>query len=653
MSARTFVQVSFILTLLTVTTVYLATMPTLITFEDAGLFHQVCYFNGIAHPPGYPLFTLICSPLYSLGFDPVITGNTLSVIFGVATLAVIYPVCRLLDLSPRFACLTLILAGASLDFWSQAIIVEVYTLNTLLFALLLWLALLYQKRPDPKFLIGLAAVAGLSLSNHWPLTAASLPGLGLLVITRHQALLSHVKQVKTIVVSILIFAAGLMPYVFLYLRPEGVFGFSGSIDGPEEFFRYVSRATYADVDQSLYADHSDQFAFVRWFMLRVFTQLSPVFGLVALLGLFLGCLTERIKHLSLLLIAAGHSLLLIFLLGFEFTYQYQTAFSHYPLVAYLCFAIWTGLGLQYLYSFVDEQTPHLTLPAVATIVAVIIWSCYTNYLINDRSDDRLAADYAKILLESLPPDAALLVDGDAQVGSVGFVSRVNEVRRDVQIYEAENVFTTERLPDDRAGKKRYLIELSQKQPVFAVDIAWLPQESVYPFFQQVGLSDAGVAVPAPKQVEFIESTASMYLNGKLHYAANLTFAHQFLIGAGRYLFKRVTSSTASPQEVRAMQLVQQTFPGALAVVSTALAEGNQQVPGESLLALLEPYNENFPLAAQPADISQFYWLLAALNTQQPEVMNRFINQAWDAMPDPRNPAYCHLNSKACPRAISN
>lgn len=39
--------------------VYLWGTPEAVQFEDDGLFIMAAYFNGIAHPPGYPLYTLV------------------------------------------------------------------------------------------------------------------------------------------------------------------------------------------------------------------------------------------------------------------------------------------------------------------------------------------------------------------------------------------------------------------------------------------------------------------------------------------------------------------------------------------------------------------------------------------------------------------
>ena len=80
--------------LIVVILLYAATMSSSITLVDAGLFHMVCADNGIAHPPGYPLATLLCHPFMSLPFMGTIPGNLFSTVFALATLVMLYIVAR-------------------------------------------------------------------------------------------------------------------------------------------------------------------------------------------------------------------------------------------------------------------------------------------------------------------------------------------------------------------------------------------------------------------------------------------------------------------------------------------------------------------------------------------------------------------------------
>jgi len=69
---------------------YAITMPTTITLEDAGLFQMVCHLDGISHPPGYPLFTILCNQMTLA--PGVVTGNLISVVFALVAVVLFYEV---------------------------------------------------------------------------------------------------------------------------------------------------------------------------------------------------------------------------------------------------------------------------------------------------------------------------------------------------------------------------------------------------------------------------------------------------------------------------------------------------------------------------------------------------------------------------------
>ncbi|MEK9871036.1 MAG: hypothetical protein VW831_15015, partial [Gammaproteobacteria bacterium] len=132
---------------------------------------------------------------------------------------------------------------------------------------------------------------------------------------------------------------------------------------------------------------------------------------------------------------------------------------------------------------------------------------------------------------------------------------------------------------------------------------------------------------------------------RFRYGADLAFAHQFLIGVGNYLFDRVLQGEISPAEAETLVQVQQTFPGAIAVASMAMATGSTLLDRERLLMLLAPYEENFPVAAMPGEKWQYYIMLSRLVPSDRAVS--YIERAAAAQPDRRNPAWCHLNPEAC------
>ncbi|MEK9823912.1 MAG: DUF2723 domain-containing protein, partial [Gammaproteobacteria bacterium] len=341
-------SLKLVTSLLVIAGLYLLTAPRHITFEDAGLFQQVCHYGGIAHPPGYPLFTLICTPAFALGFDPILTGNLISISFGLLTLTALYFVLGELGLSVNIRCFTVLIAGIGLEFWSQSLIIEVYSLNSFLLMSLVFTALSFRRTGAAVWLWLGALVLGLSLANHWPLTLLTMPGIALIYLA---ALVKppwrHLTR-RNLIVSSLLLLLGLAPYLLLLLKPADTFGYSGGIANFSEFIAYISRSAYAEVDETGFAGLRDKVAFAGWFSRSLFEQQGWILGVIALAGISHGLRTRPLEHLGLLLITAGNSYVLIGLLGFEYNYQYQTAFSHYPIMAYLCWSIWIGFGTAFL-----------------------------------------------------------------------------------------------------------------------------------------------------------------------------------------------------------------------------------------------------------------------------------------------------------------
>jgi hypothetical protein len=146
-------------------------------FDDSLEFPLVSYRLAIAHPTGYPLYTLL-GKLFTLGpwANVAWSVNFLSAVAGALTVALVYLVARQLvqrrdgsagrRLPPLLGAAALALSPV---FWSQSVVAEVYTLNSAFVAALLWLTLRWARRPlapvEPfsRLLIGPAAKRGLFL----------------------------------------------------------------------------------------------------------------------------------------------------------------------------------------------------------------------------------------------------------------------------------------------------------------------------------------------------------------------------------------------------------------------------------------------------------------------------------------------------------
>jgi hypothetical protein len=132
---------------------YVSTLaPSVATlFDDSLEFPLVVHRLAIAHPTGYPLYTLL-GKLFTLVRAPGPEGtawavNLLSAVAGALTVSLVYLIIRQFIRRRLPALLGAGALAVSPVFWSQATIAEVYTLNSAFVALLLWLVVRWSRRP--------------------------------------------------------------------------------------------------------------------------------------------------------------------------------------------------------------------------------------------------------------------------------------------------------------------------------------------------------------------------------------------------------------------------------------------------------------------------------------------------------------------------
>jgi hypothetical protein len=213
---------------------YLRTMaPSVATiFDDSLEFQLVCPTLRIAHPPGYPLYTLLGWLFARLpGADPAWGVNLLSAVAGASTLVALYFLARLY--SPRAAFLAPLYLALSPVFWSQATIAEVYSLHALIVALALYFIL--RATEDKSFLPWAAFVVGLGLAHHRTSVFLLLPlALAFWGSSRRSSLLSAFALL-----------APLAFYLYIPLRGMAVSSLDGTYrNSLEGFLQWVTVSSY-------------------------------------------------------------------------------------------------------------------------------------------------------------------------------------------------------------------------------------------------------------------------------------------------------------------------------------------------------------------------------------------------------------------------
>ena len=246
----------FGLAALTVLAVYVSTASRGIRGGDSGeLVAEACHL-GTPHPPGYPLLTLLMAaalraiPHSSFpSLSPAYIANGLSAVFSSVAVYFIGKCVHLLSSahllkeSNAGAVLAMGLMSFSPLFWQFATTAEVFALNNLLVALLLYLTLLFMRRKESWILAVGALVCGLGLSNQHTIVLLEAP-LILWMLFLSRKLLYQRPWILIVLASS--FLLGLLPYLYLlyigsHAPKPGSWGHLATIEG---FLHHFLRKDY-------------------------------------------------------------------------------------------------------------------------------------------------------------------------------------------------------------------------------------------------------------------------------------------------------------------------------------------------------------------------------------------------------------------------
>jgi hypothetical protein len=199
-------------------------------FDDSLEFQVVLPTLGIAHPSGYPLYTLLgklASTVLPI-WDAAGRTNLLSALFAGAAVAMLYLVSRRLAGSRPAAAVATAIFALSPTWWSQATIAEVYALHGLLVAVFLYCLLRWEEdrmlgRSD-SWLLAAALVCGLGLAHHRML-ALLVPAALVFIFWADPSLL---RQPRRWLAPIALGLAPLLLYLYLPIRGQAVTSLDGA-----------------------------------------------------------------------------------------------------------------------------------------------------------------------------------------------------------------------------------------------------------------------------------------------------------------------------------------------------------------------------------------------------------------------------------------
>ena len=233
---------------------YLGQLAPGIFWLDSSEFVACAPEASVPHPPGTPGYVLLAHlasllPLGSVAFRI----NLLSALLGAGAAAALFVAGRLLvarvqrpGLLSDGAVAALVLAlSLSRAAWFQGIRAEVYTLNYLVTALAVALALRWDAAPNTRggHVLAVALLLGFGLTNHHYLVILTLPAFACFLLTRGEGR-TWLKP-RRLLPLLGIALAGLMVYAFLPMRSGAGADLAwGDATRPGGFFSMVSARAF-------------------------------------------------------------------------------------------------------------------------------------------------------------------------------------------------------------------------------------------------------------------------------------------------------------------------------------------------------------------------------------------------------------------------
>lgn len=201
---------------------YLWTLAPGLVRGDGAELQYIVAIRGVAHPTGYPLYTLFgwlwtkVIPFGSIAWRI----NLLSAVCGAGAVALVYGIVYRLTRRLIPALAGALFLALSPMFWTLSSVTEVYALHALFVAAVLYLLLAWRDATSHRFslLVLIAFVYGLSLSHHRTmLLLAPAMLLFVLLVERPGRSTGRVgRLIRRSLVLVVAFLAGLLPYLHIF-----------------------------------------------------------------------------------------------------------------------------------------------------------------------------------------------------------------------------------------------------------------------------------------------------------------------------------------------------------------------------------------------------------------------------------------------------
>lgn len=465
---------------------------------------------GIAHPPGYPLYTILG---WLLNHLPVLTPawrvGLLSSSFHALTVYVVADIVRRLTKSALASFFAAFVLMSNYLFFLYSITPEVFALLDFFIVSCVWLLIRFRETKQSKFLHMLCVVLGLSLTHHHVIIF-TFPAI--FYFLYKNSALNYIRWYT----AILLFVAGLVPYLYIVYPPHGnsmiVWNPAVSV---ENVIKLITRADYGTFQSAIVYG---QLPIQRLLNVQTYVQYITLdFLWIGWFFVMLG-IWNSIKKRNSIGIGIMHMLLFLgpffyFYASFPLSYRFSLGtLERFLLPTYTLLSIIMGIGYAVIVQSLRRKLPQSKYKAVLlTGISVILflYPVRVGHSTLQKSvgynTDKTAQYVGEDILYSLPPGAILLVDRDTVLFTTQYARYALRIRPDIIVlqgyklhFEDQRRIMKDRFPQlqfPAPGKGSYITEFmkrnSEAHRIFSYmkydndsGVEWEPHGLVYEYIKK-------------------------------------------------------------------------------------------------------------------------------------------------------------------------
>ena len=404
---------------------------------DSSLFTAASFFLGSAHPPAYPLFNLLGKLFTFLPFGSVaFKVNIVAAFFCALTLLVTYRAAFYATKNHITSLFAPFLVLASSNFIFESSKAEVYILNAFFVTLIFYLCLraLTEKIFFREILLA-SFMLGIGMANH------HTTGFMLFVIVCILFLRRSDLPAGTLVLSVLLFMAGLSLYFYLYARTlAGAFINYAPVYSFYDFLQVFSRYEYSG--GTLAAAKGAVTYGIGWlyalknYAIILSREIHPILWMFIFAGLSF-TYKDRKKVLFMIVSLATWILLARMTLSAkELSVKDLTIVGQYFLQVIPILGVIGSIGL---FAFHEKIKGHSTLISGVLVTGIILFQIvYISISVQKASlsNNYIASSWLKNIADVFRPKSFYMAFGDNPVFLSYYGFGVERLRDDVLVMDA-------------------------------------------------------------------------------------------------------------------------------------------------------------------------------------------------------------------------